>query len=114
MNVRFKDKSKQIVYSTNPDITLADAKAEVAETLPANEQRLYLHLERKGGGKIVTLVKGFKGSDQDLRQLSKKLKKYCGTGGSVKDGNILVQGNVRDRILGLLSSVGYIVKKSGG
>ncbi len=114
MNIRFRDKSRQIVYSTNPDITFTDAEAEVGETLPVKEQQLYLHLEQKGGGKIVTLVKGFKGSNQDLKQLSKKLKKYCGTGGTVKNGNILVQGNVRNRILGLLSSAGYMVKKSGG
>lgn len=102
-----------IIFSTNPDFDIEGAGVEKMKTLSTQDQQLFLHLERKKGGRIVTLVKGFEGNKSDLIQLGKKIKKYCGTGGSVKEGNILVQGNVRDKIQIFLSSLGYQVKKSG-
>ncbi len=104
-----------IVYSTDPDFDYRYQEEE-AETLAASEQRLRVHLDRKGrGGKEVSIVRGFVGTADDLKKLGRELKQKCGVGGSVKDGEILVQGNHVDRIVGLLKDLGYgDVKRSGG
>jgi translation initiation factor 1 len=103
-----------IVYSTNPDFFSNDANKENQDTLPPERQILHVWLETKGRkGKTATIIKGFKGNADDLEKLTAKLKKHCGTGGSCKNGEILIQGNLRDKILACLSSMGYITKKAG-
>jgi len=111
-----KNKHTQgIVYSTNPDFKIQKDSSEERTTLPNNQQDLRVMLDKKQrGGKAVTLITGFVGKNEDLEQLGKMLKVKCGTGGSVKDGEILVQGDVRDKVLNLLMAAGYKVKKSGG
>ena len=108
------DRKKRIgvVYSTNPDYEYSDDSQEEAETLPKNQQKLRLNMERAGrGGKTVTLVKGFVGSDKDINALCKLLKQKCGVGGSVKDGEIIIQGDHRQRLVELLKKEGYTQTK---
>ena len=98
-----------VVFSTSPDFeyTTIDDTPEV-ETLPRERQNLRVRMERKGrGGKTVTLVTGFEGSDNDLQDLGKRLKSRLGVGGSAKDGTIIIQGDVRDRLVDLLIKEGY-------
>lgn len=103
-----------IVYSTDPDFRLEeDLPAE--ETLPSGQQRLRIKLDTKQrAGKAVTLVEGFSGKKEDLEDLGKKLKAHCGTGGSVKDGLIIVQGDQRDKILQWLLKNKYGSAKKAG
>lgn len=103
------------MYSTNPDFKF-DTEAKEPSTLSPAEQKLRLQLETKHrGGKTATLITGFIGVNKDLEELSKKLKNFCGTGGSAKDGEIIIQGDQRDKILQWLLKNGYKnVKKSGG
>lgn len=109
-----KKKKEGIVYSTNPDFVYETGNETSATTLSANQQQLFIWLESKGRkGKTVTLVKGFVGHTDDLNDLAGELKKYCGTGGSVKDGEVIIQGNFREKIMAWLSKKGYRVKKAG-
>lgn len=109
-----KNNADHIVYSTNPDFEPA-ADSEEQDTLPPAEQRLKVQREKKGrGGKEVTIVSGFAGSAEDLKDLGKTIKKACGVGGSAKDGTIIIQGNHTDTIVALLKKEGYQAKKSGG
>lgn len=97
-----------IVYSTANDFDYALQQEEEATTLPTQQQRLRVRIEKKGrGGKVVTLISGFVGSSSDLSQLAKTLKTKCGVGGSVKDGEILIQGDFRQRVIDLLKNLGY-------
>ena len=108
------DRKKRIgvVYSTNPDYEYSDDSQEEADTLPKNQQKLRLNMERAGrGGKTVTLVKGFVGSKEDITALSKLLKQKCGVGGSVKDGEIIIQGDHRQRLIEILKKEGYTQTK---
>ena len=101
------------VFSTNPDFE-PESDATTEETLAPNQQRLEAHIEKKNrGGKVATVIKGFVGSDEDLQVLAKKLKTQCGVGGSAKDGEIIIQGNFRDKIMDLLKADGYQVKRVG-
>lgn len=100
-----------IVYSTNPDFTYQNAHDDEPATLPPQQQRLHVQLERRNrGGKAVTLVSGFVGGENDLKELGKTLKTKCGVGGSAKDGNIIIQGELVDKVKALLISLGYKVK----
>lgn len=101
------------VYSTNPDFGYNNG-GENEDTLPPNQQNLRVHLERFKGNKIATVIRGFVGSDADLKDLGKMLKSKCGTGGSVKDGEIIVQGSKRDQVGEILKKEGYRFKNSGG
>lgn len=108
-------KKKHIVYSTNPDFGYDYDEDENEETLDPNDQNLYVSIDRKQrGGKEVTLVEGFVGDPEDLKDLAKFLKGKCGVGGSVKDGDILIQGKHKDKVFDLLIGEGYKVKKKGG
>lgn len=101
------------VFSTNDDFELVNDTTE--ETLSPKEQRLEAHFSNKGrGGKVVTVVKGFVGTEEDLKTLGKLLKVKCGVGGSVKDNEIIIQGNHRDKIVQILQKEGYNVKRVGG
>lgn len=102
-----------MVYSTSGN--LSDEDWDEQETLPPAEQTLYVSIDRKQRkGKEVTLVEGFVGSQDDLKELGKQLKSKCGVGGSAKDGEIIIQGNVRDKVMNLLQEEGYSVKRKGG
>jgi len=104
-----------IVFSTNQEFDYKYNEDEDQETLPPNEQDLRVMLDKKQrGGKKVTLITGFIGSNDDLKDLGKTLKSKCGVGGSAKDGEILIQGDFRDKVVDLLKNEGYKVKKSGG
>ncbi|NDI98760.1 translation initiation factor [Flavobacterium sp. LaA7.5] len=101
------------VFSTNKDFEY-DNNDEQRETLPNNDQRLEAHLDKKNrGGKIATIIKGFEGTDDDLKALAKQLKTLCGVGGSAKDNEIIIQGNFRDKIMDYLTKEGYKVKRVG-
>jgi translation initiation factor 1 len=101
------------VFSTNDDFELEDQTVE--ETLAPKEQHLEAHFSNKGrGGKVVTVIKGFVGTEEDLKALGKLLKVKCGVGGSVKDQEIIIQGNYRDKIVQILQKEGYNVKRVGG
>ncbi|MGM0933074.1 MAG: translation initiation factor [Bacteroidota bacterium] len=104
------------VFSTNDDFDENEIhQDDNTELLSPGEQRLEAHFSKKGrGGKTVTIIKGFEGPEVDLITLGKKLKKSCGVGGSVKDGDIIIQGDDREKIMKLLQKDGYKVKKVGG
>ncbi|WP_449435907.1 translation initiation factor [Pedobacter steynii] len=104
-----------IMYSTDPSFVYEEENNDANEPIPANQQDLRVMLDRKNrGGKAVTLVTGFRGSDDELATLTKMLKTKCGVGGASKDGEIIIQGDFRDKVLLLLQKEGYKVKKSGG
>lgn len=110
-----KKERTNVVYSTNPDFHFDREEESDMETLPNNQQLLYVSIDRKQrGGKEVTLIEGFVGSDDDLKSLAKELKSKCGVGGSAKDGEIIVQGKFKDKVADLLENLGYRVKKKGG
>jgi translation initiation factor 1 len=110
-----KNKRKDgVVYSTSDDFEYSYEQEEEADTLPGSKQNLKVFLDRKSGGKMVSRVNGFIGNDADLNALGSAIKKHCGVGGSVKDGEILIQGDLRDKILLFLGKGGYKAKKAGG
>lgn len=108
------DTIRNIVYSTNPSFNFQKKEHETA-TLPPHQQDLRIMTSRKGrGGKTVTLITGFTGLESDLESLGKQLKNKCGVGGSAKDGEIILQGDIRDKALAFLLQQGYKAKKAGG
>ena len=111
-----KKKRSGIVFSTDPDFEYEYDQQEEAEELPTNQQKLRVMIDRKKRkGKEVTLVTGFVGPEDSLKDLGKFLKSKCGVGGSVKDGEIIIQGNQRDKVVDLLIKKGYTnTKKAGG
>lgn len=103
-----------VVYSTNPDFTYAEEPEAEVETLEPGKQKLIVTIDRSGrAGKQVTLVKGFVGAEEDLAALGKALKVKCGVGGTAKDGEITIQGDLRDKVTQLLISMGYVKAKRG-
>jgi translation initiation factor 1 len=111
MSKKSKSDKHGFVYSTDPLFQFNPEEQEHTETLPPEQQKLSIKLETKHrGGKTVTLVLGFKGKEEDLEELGKKIKTYCGTGGSAKDGEIVIQGDQREKVLQWLQNNGF--KKS--
>ena len=101
-----------IVYSTNPEFNYQTNESDKIETIGKNNQKLRGSIEKKGrGGKTVTLVTGFVGTDDDLKELGRLLKTKCGVGGSSKDGEIIIQGEFKQRIIELLKAEGYTQTK---
>jgi len=104
-----------IIYSTNPDYQVPQPDDNhVPNNLAPSQQDLRIWLERKGGGKLLTVIKGFVGSDDQRDELARKLKGKCGVGGSTKDNDILIQGDHRDKIVRFLEEWGYRSRKAGG
>ena len=111
-----KNKNIQgVVYSTNPDFEYQHQKEEELDTLSNEKQDLRVMLDKKQrAGKAVTLITGYIGKESDLQALGKTLKTKCGVGGTVKDGEIMIQGDFRDKILQILLQAGFKAKKAGG
>jgi len=102
------------VFSTNANFDFSENKT-ITETPENNKQYLEIHLDKKNrAGKITTLIKGFQGTEQDLKDLAKKLKTLCGVGGSQKEQTIIIQGNFRDKIIDFLKKEKYNTKRVGG
>ena len=115
MSKKNKNSTGGIVFSTNPDFVFEPDIDEVEETLPPSKQHLKIMLDKKQRkGKTVTLISGFVGSEDALKELEKKLKVLCGSGGSSKDNEVLIQGDFKDKIFDFLIKNGYNVKKAGG
>jgi translation initiation factor 1 len=104
-----------VVFSTNPEFSYENNQEEESETLPPNQQSLLVFTDRKGRkGKTATIISGFVGKEDDLKELSKFLKTKCGVGGSHRGDEILIQGDVKNKVVALLKEKGYKVKVSGG
>ena len=102
-----------VVYSTNKDYEYEYQPQGEGQTLPPGKQRLLVGIDRRNrSGKTVTLISGFKGSSDDLSALCKAMKTKCGCGGSAKDGEILLQGDLRDKAVAILTAMGYNSKRS--
>ena len=109
-----KKNRKGVVYSTNPDYQYDNDEENNIETLAPSEQMLYVSLDSKRRkGKTVTLIEGFVGSDEDLKDLAKKLKSKCGVGGAAKDDDIIIQGKLKEKVANILRADNYRVKMKG-
>ncbi|MBX2930517.1 MAG: translation initiation factor [Chitinophagaceae bacterium] len=116
MSKKNKVSKNGFVYSTNPDFQFEQEETENIETLPNQQQKLRIWLDTKQrAGKTVTLISGFIGSENDIEKLTKQLKNFCGTGGSTKNNEMIIQGDQREKILQWLLKNGYSnTKKAGG
>ena len=106
-------KKRNIVYSTNPDFEYEYEDNEI-NTLNPKEQHLKVCIERHRAGKVVVIIKGFVGNNKDLKNLSKMLKTKCGVGGTAKNGEIIIQGDIREKVVNILDNEGYNYKIAGG
>lgn len=112
MSKKNKDRGDGLVFSTNQDYFNDFSDDQNADTLPKNQQKLRVRIETKHrGGKTATLVDGFIGMEDDLKDLGKELKTKCGTGGTAKDGLIIIQGDYKEKIIGWLRDWGYVLTK---
>lgn len=112
MSKKNKSDKNGFVYSTDPSFRFEHEEGPAQETLPPAKQKLKVRLDTKHrGGKAVTLVDGFTGTDEDLQDLGKKLKNFCGTGGSAKDNEIIIQGDQRDKVMQWLLKNSYSAAK---
>lgn len=112
MSKKNRPDARGFVFSTDPGFRFESEPEHESSTLPAGEQKLKILLDKKQrGGKMVTLITGFLGKEEDLESLGKKLKNFCGTGGSVKDGEVLIQGDQRDKVLQWLLKNEYVKSK---
>ncbi|MBA3705182.1 MAG: translation initiation factor [Bacteroidetes bacterium] len=109
-----KNNKGGLIYSTNKDLNTENDKEEAMQSLPPHQQNLRIFLDRLGGGKLVTRITDFNGNLADMEALGKMLKQKCGVGGSVKNFEILLQGDHRDKVLKLLTDANYKAKKAGG
>lgn len=110
-----KNEASGIVYSTNPDFKFNNNNnIESVTPAPAQQDLRVMRDSKQRGGKTVTLIKGFVGKEEDIEKLTKLLKTKCGTGGTFKDGEIIIQGDQREKVFDLLLGAGYKVKKAGG
>ena len=104
-----------VVYSTNPDFNYDNGETRDLEKIPPGEQDLRVMIDRKGRkGKTVTIIKGYRGSPDDLEEIARMLKRRCGTGGTVKEGEIIIQGDFCTPVINYLKNESYRVKKAGG
>ena len=108
-----KRKYTGVVYSTNPDFHYNSEQKNEQDTLPAAKQDLRIWLEKRAGGKMATIVKGFIGKEEDLETLGKLLKSKCSVGGTAKEGEIILQGDQREKVLAILLKENYKAKKAG-
>jgi translation initiation factor 1 len=114
MRDKHKKAREGVVFSTNPDFEYQYDQQEEVQTLPPQQQNLKVMLDKKArAGKQVTLVTGFIGLEEDLKELGKLVKNKCGVGGTTKDGEVVIQGDFRDKITQLLAAAGYKAKKVG-
>ena len=111
----WKEQLGSVVYSTNPNFKIETNDDEEEESVQPKLQDLRVFLDKKSrAGKVVTLITGYKGSANELTDLAKFLKTKCGVGGSAKDGEIILQGNFRDKVIEMLHAKGFKAKKAGG
>ena len=103
----------RIIYSTNSEFKYEDDEKNEYEKILPSQQNLKLHIKRHKAGKSTVVIKNFKGSNEELKSLCKILKKKCSTGGTVKEGNIIIQGNIREKIINILNKNGYNFKVVG-
>ena len=108
-----KKKRRGVIYSTNANFEFQHEDDEI-ESLPNNQQNLKVCIDKHRAGKIAVIIKDFVGNTDDLKYLSKILKHKCGVGGSAKNGEIIIQGNVRDKVIEILEKEGYKYKRVGG
>ena len=108
------NRKKGIIYSTNANFEYEYEDDQIDSTLPPQKQNLYIYIDKHRAGKIAVIIKGFIGSSDDLNSLSRKLKTKCGVGGSAKNGEIIIQGDVREKVIDIIKKEGYNFKKVGG
>ena len=110
-----KRNKKGIVYSTNPNFIYEEYQEEKnSNEINNKEQKLYIHLERNRAGKKAVIIKNFIGEINKMKDLSRMIKTKCSVGGSIKKGEIIIQGDIRDKVIDILKKEGYVCKKSGG
>lgn len=109
-----KKKKINVVYSTNPNYGYSHNETKEQNTLPPNQQQLKVWVDRLRGNKTATVVRDFVGSESDMKDLGGKLKSFCAVGGATKNGEIMIQGDHREKIMGYLTKNGYGAKKAGG
>ena len=108
------NRKKGIIYSTNANFEYEYEDDQIDSTLPPEKQNLKIYIDKHRVGKIAVIIKGFIGSADDLNSLSRKLKTKCGVGGSAKNGEIIIQGDVREKVINIIKQEGYNYKKVGG